>query len=439
MPSGSSSFFNRLQRFLKQQVWQFDLKSLSKLRKNGLILLRIVIITFEDWPKGPLNSRASALTYFSLFSIVPVFALLFGVAKGFGLDQFLMKWMTYNLTWAGDALPSILNFTNSLLEHTKGGLIAGVGLLFLFYAVINMLGRIEDAMNDIHHIEKERTIVRKFIDYSAIIALAPLFLLVSSAAQIWLYHTLRDMTDPHSFNGFLRPIFRLIPYIMSWVLFACLYIIMPNDKVKLKPAIIAALIAGTLFQFWQYIYVTFQIGVAQYNAIYGSFAALPLLLLFLYYSWVIFLVGGKIAYSIEHIHRIQIERNCGSLSMLQQKIVYTLLVYSVVKSFEQAKKPPTVQSLAALYKLPEHVVKKMLQALVTTEVLRETNQTPVAYQPAFDIHKMTLGYLLQLIEQNIDAQGTFYQTEHSKAIEAIYKDHINAFSQANQLVKDISS
>jgi membrane protein len=439
MSTGRDSFFTRLQHFLKHQVWQMDLKPLSKVKRNGLIVLRIVIVTFEDWTNGSLNSRASALTYFSLFSIVPVFALLFGIAKGFGLDQLLIKWMTYNLLWAGDALPVILNFTNSLLEHTKGGLIAVVGLIFLFYAVINMLGRIEDAMNDIHHIEKKRSILRKFTDYSAITALAPLFLLVSSAAQIWFYHTLRDMSDPLSFNGYWRPLFRFIPYVMSWILFACLYIMMPNEKVKIKPALFAAFVAGTLFQFWQYIYVNFQIGVAQYNAIYGSFAALPLLLLFLYYSWVIFLVGGKIAYSIEHIHRIQIERSSGTLSMLQQKIIYTLLVHAVVKRFEHAKEPPTVQTLAASYKLPEHVVKRMLQALVNASVLREVNDAQVGYQPAFDIHKMTVGFLLRLMEQTIDAQGTFHQTGQSKEIEAMYMAHINAFSERDRLIKDLSS
>jgi membrane protein len=424
---------------MKHEVWQINLKPLSKIKEFGFTVLRIVIVTYEDWTQGLLDYRASALTYFSLFSIVPIFALLFGIAKGFGLDTILMKWMTYNLAWAGDSLPTILNFTNSLLEHTKGGLIAGIGLLFLFYAVINMLGRIEDAMNDIHHIEKERSIIRKITDYLAIMALAPVFLIVSSAAQIWLYHTLRDMTDPQSFNGFLRPILRFIPYVMSWILFACLYIIMPNAKVKIKPALIAALIAGTVFQFWQYVYIYFQIGVAQYNAIYGSFAALPLLLLFLYYSWTIFLVGGKIAYSIEHIHRIQIERNSGSLSMLQQKIVYTVLVHAVVKKFEQAQEPPTLQTLSTSIKLPEHVVNKMLQALVKASVLREVNEVTVGYQPAFDIQQMTFGYLLQIIEQNIDAQGTYQQTETSKAIAAIYEEHANSFANANLLIKDINN
>lgn len=439
MPTNRPSFAHRISHFLKHQVWQIDLKPLSKIKEFGFTVVRILIVTYEDWRQGFLDYRASALTYYSLFSIVPVFALIFGIAKGFGLDAILMKWMTSNLTWAGDALPTILNFTNSLLEHTKGGLIAGIGLLFLFYAVINMLGCIEDAMNYIYHIEKQRPIIRKTTDYLAIMALAPLFLIVSYAAQIWLYHTLQDITNPLSFNGFLRPIFRFIPYLSSWILFACLYIIIPNTKVKIKPALIAALIAGTVFQLWQYIYIYFQIGVSQYNAIYGSFAALPLLLLFLYYSWTIFLVGGKIAYSIEHIHSIQIERNSGPLSMLQQKIVYTVLVHAVVKKFEQAKEPPTLQTLSTSIKLPEHVVKKMLQALVNASVLREVNEGTVGYQPAFDIQQMTLGYLLQIIEQNIDAQGTFQQTETSKAIAAIYEEHANSFSQANLLIKDIDN
>jgi membrane protein len=439
MPINIPLFIHRISRFLKHQVWQINIKPLSKIKACGYAVLRIVIVTYEDWTKGLLDYRASALTYYTLFSIVPIFALIFGIAKGFGLEPILIKWMTYNLAWAGDALPTILNFTNSILGHTKGGLIAGIGLLFLFYAVINMLGCIEDAMNDIYHIENRRSIIRKSTDYLAIMALAPLFLIISSVAQIWFYHTLQDITDPLSFNGFLRPVFRFIPYVMSWILFACLYIIMPNVKVKIKPALIAALIAGTVFQLWQYIYIYFQIGVAHYNAIYGSFAALPLLLFFLYYTWIIFLVGGKIAYSIEHNHQIQIERNSGSLSMLQQKIVYTVLVHAIVKKFEQAKEPPTLQTLSTWIKLPEHVVNKMLQALVKASVLREVNKNNIGYQPAFDIQQMTLGYLLQIIEKTIDAHGTFQQTETSKTIAAIYEEHAKTFLKADLLIKDINN
>jgi membrane protein len=427
-------------QFLTHDLWHIDVKTLPKPKAMLYHVIKIGSVAYDEWTRGRLVYRASALTYFTLLAIVPVFALFFGIAKGFGLDAFLSRWMQRNLAWAGDALPTILNFINSLLTNTKSGIIVGVGVLFLLYSVIQMLGHIENALNDIRHIDKQRTWTRKFTDYLAIMIIAPIFLIVSSSAMYYVMHTLRTVTGdvgiPHSGRFF----FSLIPYLMSIILFASLYIIMPNTRVKLKPVIIASIIAGVGFQLWQLIYIKFQIGVTRYNAVYGSFAALPLLLIYLYYMWIIFLLGANIAYAIENIKRIEIERRVVTLSIRKMKVTYTFLIYTVVKNFERNEAPTQVSSLAKIVKLPERVIQGFLQNFVTAGLVREVEldeDDETGYVPAFDINRMTLGMLLDVIENKINHSSAVHETELMEHIARLYEEHDMNFIKTEVLIKDL--
>lgn len=434
------SLINRLNQFFFHDLWHADVKLLPKYKAFGYTTIKVGSIAYDEWVEGRLVYRASALTYFTLLSIVPVFALFFGVAKGFGMDALLTSWMQEHLDWAGDALPTILDFTTSLLAHTKGEVVAGVGLLFLFYSVIQMLGHIEKALNDIRHVEKQRTWVRKFTDYLSMMILTPVFLIVSSSAMIYLSHTLKTVTDQTQINWLFKAFFSFVPYLMSWVLFACMYIIMPNVRVKLKPVVIASIIAGTFFQLWQLVYINFQVGVASYNAIYGSFAALPLLLIFLYYTWIIFLLGANVAYAIENIRRIEIERSTASLSMRKQKVAYLFLIHYIVKRFEHREDPPVVLTLAKAIRLPEHVVQTMLTKLTEAGILREVllpDSDKTGYQPAFAILQMTLGMLMETIEKKIDGQGVVRSVEITHQLEDILDEYDQQFEKANVLIKDL--
>ncbi len=430
----------RFNQFIFHDLWHADTKLLPKHKAFGYAVMKIGSITYDEWVKGRLVYRASALTYFTLLSIVPVFALLFGIAKGFGMEILLTQWMQEHLDWAGDALPTILDFTKSLLAHTKGEVVAGVGLLFLFYSVVQMFSHIEKALNDIRHIEKQRTWVRKFTDYLAMMILTPVFLIASSSAMIYLSHTLKSVTDQAEINWLFKAFFSFVPYLMSWFLFACMYTIMPNVRVRLKPVIIASVIAGTAFQLWQFVYINFQVGVANYNAIYGSFAALPLLLIFLYYTWMIFLLGANIAYTIENIKRIEIERSVESLSMRKQEIAYMFLVHYIVKCFERREEPPVVLTLAKAIKLPEHVIQSMLTKLTKVGLIREVvlpNSDKTGYQPAFAIMQMTLGLLMEAIEKDIDQHGSLRDVEVANRLEQIFDEYDKQFSMANVLIKDL--
>ena len=440
MSKKESNLIAGFMQFLTHDLWHIDVKALPKPKAMLYYLIKIVTVIYDEWTKGRLVYRASALTYFTLLAIVPVFALFFGIAKGFGLDAFLSRWIQQNLSWAGDALPTILNFTDSLLANTKSGIIVGVGIFFLLYSVIQMLGHIENALNDIRHIAKQRTWIRKFTDYLTIMILAPAFLIVSSSVMFYIMHTLKTVTGEVGIHGAERFFFSCIPYLMSVILFTTLYIIMPNTRVKLKPVIIAGTIAGVIFQLWQYFYVGFQIGVTRYNAIYGSFAALPLLLIYLYYTWIIFLLGANIAYAVENLKRIEIERSAVTLSIRKIKVVYTFLIYKIIKCFEQNETPPQVSSLAKAIRLPERVINRFLQDFITAGLVREVKSDTgdvSEYVPGFDINRMTLGMLLDVIENKINDSGAISETEFVEHITRLYNEHDMNFSGANVLIKDL--
>ena len=440
MAKKESNHIIKVTRFLTHDLWHIDTKALPKPKALLLYLVKITTVVYDEWTKGRLVYRASALTYFTLLAIIPIFALFFGIAKGFGLDAFLSRWIQHNLSWVGDALPTILNFTDSLLANTKGGVIVGVGILFLLYSVIQMLGHIENALNDIRHIEKQRTWIRKFTDYLAIMILAPIFLIVSSSAMFHIMHTLKTVTGEVGIQGTGRFFFSCIPYLMSVILFTTLYIIMPNTKVKLKPVIIAGIIAGIIFQLWQYFYVGFQIGVTRYNAIYGSFAALPLLLIYLYYTWIIFLMGANIAYAVENLKHIEIERSVVTLSIRKVKIVYTFLMYAIIKSFEQKETPPEASSLAKAIRLPERVVNRFLQDFITVglvyEVETDAGDKP-GYVPAFDINRMTFGMLLDAIENKINDSEAMDEIAVAEPVARLYEEQDVNFAKGGVLVKDL--
>jgi len=429
----------RIRQFLFHDLWHADTNLLPKYKAVAYTLMKIGSVSYDEWVKGRLVYRASALTYFTLLSIVPILALCFGISKGFGLEASLNAWLQQHLDWAGDALPTIMNFTNSLLANTKGGLIAGVGFLFLLYSVVNMFSHIELALNDIRHIELPRTWVRCFTDYLAMMILTPIFLIVSSSVTFYLFTTIDSVTAQTEISGLVRFFFSLVPLLMSWILFACMYIIMPNAKVKLTPTIIASIIAGTGFQLLQFVYIQFQVGVTRYNAIYGSFAALPLLLIFLYYTWIIFLLGANIAYAIEHIKRIEIERSTVSLSMRKQKIAYLFIIYTIVKGFETRQEPSTISALAKTVKLPEHIIQTMLRELTEVQILSEVMLSPssTGYQPAFDIQQMTMGVLMETIEKDIHNESDLLETDISARLTDIFDEHDRSFAQAKVLVKDI--
>jgi membrane protein len=345
-----------------------------------------------------------------LLNIVPIIAVIFGVAKGFGFDKLIEKQileMAQKGNWQSDVTNQIIGFSHSLLENVKGGLIAGVGVVLLFWTIISILGKIEGSLNDAWEVRRPRTLARKFSDYLAMMVLAPILLVVSSSATVLVAGQVKLFADKAGILTVLGPaislFLSLLPYVSMWTLFSVLYLILPNTRVPVRAGILGGITAGTIFQIVQWIYIKFQIGVASYGAIYGSFAALPLLLVWIQMSWMIVLFGSEISHASVNSETYGFHPDYSRISVSSRRLLVLRIFRLLVEKFSAGEKPLSISQIAHVLEIPGCLVQQLLHELADIGLVAETPsgiKNEVAFQPARTIEGITLKYALDAYDQH---------------------------------------
>lgn len=437
---------SKLIKFISDDVWRLRLRDLTKVKSFLIKQLRIVLLTLREFNKDRCQLRASALTFYSLLSIVPVVAMAFGVAKGFGFQKMLEKQLLEKFPGQEDVLVQIFDFARNLLENTQGGLIAGIGIAVLFWAVIRVLANIEKSFNDIWGIKRPRPLGRKFSDYLSIMLICPILIIASSSATVFLTTKIKLIITEVEFLGFFSPailtLLELFPYFIVWLVFSFVYVFMPNGKVNLKSGILAGIIAGTIYQLVQWGYVNFQVGVSKFNAIYGSFAALPLFLMWLQISWLVVLLGAEISFAHQNVDTYEFEPDCLNISHSFKRLLSLGVVNLLVTNFNKCRNPLASEDISHSLDIPIRLVRQIIFELKESNLVAEVKTAKykgVAYQPACDINKLTIKHVIDALEN----RGTdTIPIAKTKQIEILAKK-LESFSQVlksspqNQLLKDI--
>ena len=387
-------------------MWRDDLEVRAKWQSAMLIIGRVLYMAATRFLENLCHLRASALTFYTLLSIVPVMAMAFGVAKGFGLEEKLLTVIHENLASHSDVVTKVVEFAQSLLANTRGGLVAGIGVALLFWTVIKLMSNIESSFNAIWEITKDRSVFRKISEYLSIMIIAPVFLIISSSATVFIAAFLRDAVQRVDALQVVGPVLLavmgLVPYFMLWVLFTFIYVVMPNTRVRLKPAFIAAIVAGTTFQMAQWGYVNFQVGVVKYNAIYGSFAALPLFLIWLQLAWLIVLFGGEVAFALQNFRKyLPGSRQPGRRLRADFRRRVILLVASHLASrFKLGQPPQTSSMMADQLRLTEISVREAVSDLERAGVIIKVPQDGAepGYQPAADPRTLSMSEVIARTE-----------------------------------------
>jgi membrane protein len=400
---------SKVMRFFTSDIFSIRLKDINPFQAFFVRYLRIFILAIQGFLKDDCAMRASALTYYTLLSIVPVVAMAFGIAKGFGLQELIQKQITRiaeGANWPEDIVIKILSFSDSMLESAKGGVIAGVGFALLCWAVVNILGRVEDSFNHIWEVKKPRSIVRKFTDYIAIVVFTPILLIISSSAAVVVTSKVEVIVRSIELLGVMGPliffVLKLLPYVSIWILLMLNYIIMPNTRVPVKSAVLAGIITGTIFQVVQFVYIKFQIGVTHYGAIYGSFAVLPLFVAWVQISWMIVLIGAEIAVAYENQQTFGFRRDFTGLSIASKKLLVLRVFHLMVKRFAAGESALSATQIAHTLKIPVRLVRQILDELALAGLVAETTKMvnhEATYQPARTIEDITIQTVLNNYEQ----------------------------------------
>ncbi|MBU1863664.1 MAG: YihY/virulence factor BrkB family protein [Candidatus Omnitrophica bacterium] len=436
----------KIKQFLTVDIWRMRLKTLPRSRSILINSLRIILLALRGFAEDKCMLRASALTFFSLLSIVPVVAMAFGIAKGFGFEKILEAQLIEKFQGQEEVVGRVIEFAQAFLENTKGGLIAGIGIVLLFWTVIKVLGNIEYSFNDIWGIKTPRTLIRRFSDYLAIMLICPILLILSSSITVFVTSQVALVTEKiallGAFSSLIMIMVNIIPYGVLWLLFSFIYIVMPNTKVKFSSGIFAGIIAGTIYQVVQWVYVAFQVGASKYGAIYGSFAALPLFLVWLQMSWLIVLFGGELSFAHQNVETYEFEPDCLRVSYAFKRLVSLRVVHTVVKQFTAGEKPMTASQLSHALEIPIRLLQQILFELIASGILVEVKQDDermTAYQPARDSAVLTIQYVIEALDSRGSDLLPIHQSFELKQLDAALQTFSQAIatSPANLLLRDL--
>lgn len=393
---------------------------------------QIGLYTVKSIGKHEIALRSAALTIYTVMSLVPIAALVFGILKGFGFEKNLTDYLYESLPQYTNVIDTLMVFVNRMLEKTRGGIIAAVGVVVLMWSVIKVFGNIEDAFNHIWEVKKARSMARKFTDYIAVIFIAPILLV----ASISLGTFIRNFLSFLSWSWLVDILLWLASLVLVWVLFAFVFYVMPNTKVKIKGAIIAAIISGTAFYIFTFIYFYIQGSVSSYNAIYGTFAAIPLFLAWMQTSWQILLIGGELSFAYQNIDRYEQERMAASMDGTHRKKALLATMLSIVEHYlDEEGGPVSADSIANELNLPVRIIREMIfdlekAGLIVAVQTKDDNKTYL-YIPSKDVHTIKVSEVLESIESNFPEPDFNQMPEMHKVSELL--DEMKARAYAPEL------
>ena len=396
-------FFTRIYNFVRNDIWRITEHELSRTRRLGYRLVKTIILAIRGFIAEKLNIRASALTYSILFAIIPLFALIIAIGKGFGVEKMIEDSLQNTFIGQSNMTPIVMGFVERYLETTQRGIFIGIGIAILFWSVLNFFLQVESAFNSIWQVKKLRSPISQFTTYFSSLLIIPLLIVFSSGLSIYVSSAVSQTYIYHVLSPVLRFGVKFIPYFINWIVFTILYIVIPNTRVRFKNALIAGIIAGSAFQAFQMLYINGQVYLSRFNIVYGSFAAIPLLLLWIQISCLIVLLGAEISYVSQNIQNFEYERDVKNISTRYKNFLTLFITHIIVKQFENQLPPLSAEKIASNYQLPIRIVNELIMKLVDVSILIEINpdnSKNKTYQPAIDINQLTVNMLLTKLDNH---------------------------------------
>jgi membrane protein len=441
------AWFKKWKEHIIDGSWKLIIFPIIKNFKAYLVRqVRILYLVSKGYVKDAIPIKAAALTYYTVLSVVPLLALAFGIAKGFGLQDSMRAEIIKQFHNQQQVMLWILDIANNALLNTSGGILAGIGVIMLFYTVTNLFTYIEKIFNSIWKVDQNRPWYRKITDYMTIIIFFPLLFFASSSATVIANTTLNDILAKYQILEGLHPlitfIVKLLPFLLMFIVATTTFLVMPNTKVKYRFAMAAGAITAVALQLIQVLYIQCQMGITKLNTLYGSFAAVPLLMIWIQMSWMIVLVGALMAYYFQNITRHEFEFDVQNVSGKQKKRISLLIMHLLIKDFIAGNKPRTPQEVSSALSIPIRSVRDSLVSLHAASLITEIYDERIdnfRYQPALDINKLTLAFVLERIDSvGASHKSVVHHSDYRKIDTALSSfESLIDKSETNILLRDI--
>jgi membrane protein len=352
--------------------------------------------------KGPL--RAAALTYTTVLSLVPFLAIAFSVLKGLGAQNALEPLLQQVAGDSEETISRIIAYVNNTNMKSMGA----IGLVMLIVTVISLMGSIEEAFNAVWGVRETRSIQRRFSDYLSVVIVGPILLLAatsmtSSLQSQWLLQWLIHNTY---LGDAILMLFRFLPYLSVWIAMVFLYIFIPNTRIRFASAVTGGVIAGTAWELAQWGYFHFQVGVANYNAIYGTLAAVPVFLVWIFTSWLIVLYGLEIVFAHQHRGHGLPGSSTFSLTATAREELAVALLVQVGLHFQKGGNPPTSQYLADQLNVPLLPLETVFDDLERLEYLVAAAGSESGWLPARDPSEVLVSEVIGALRGVSSLQAT---------------------------------
>jgi membrane protein len=387
---------------MRHDLWSIDAYRLSWFQSLLLRQTRVVTAVVQGFLADSCMLRASALTYTTLLSVVPLLALMFALLKGFGVQNTLQPLILKHLALGAEEIVSQIV---SYIDNTNVTRLGIVGMAALMLAVLTLLSNIENSFNHIWGVTETRSLLRRFADYFSVVTIGPVFVLaaISMTSSLASNQLVTHLQDNTYFGPMILLLFKAIPFVGMWITFTVLYIFMPNTRVSYSAALVGGIFGGTVWQLAQWGYVHFQVGVGRYNAIYGTMAALPIFMVWLYVSWLIVLLGVEMTYVWQNLRLIPSDIRGSDVNFASRELVSLTAMLAVSEPFYRGGTHLDSAQVAARLDLPPRLAFDILQQLVRLGFLSEVKdglQDGYAYQPGRALEVLTVYDLLQGLKQD---------------------------------------
>jgi len=364
----------QIRRFLKEGLWSEEPAS-RWIVARAVSLLQFTIMTAEGFVRDRLLLHASALTYFTMISLIPIFAIVVSIAAAIGIDSNFADGLVEKLAVGAPGLQeSIVSQINAADFKALGG----IGAAIVFVLTVLGLSNVEGAFNSIWGVKKHRAWARRFPDYLAMLVVVPLMAtglsLATGLQSEWLVQRLLEYE-------FFAHVYEMglgyLPWLTLTGTFALLFWFMPNTSVRFSSAALGGAVSAMLVLIAQDLYLGYSVGAARAHALFGAFAQLPLLFVWIYVFWAIVLFGAELSFAHQNLASYRQELRGSSAVPAEREAIALRAALLVARAFDASTAPETTDSLAARLGAPIRTVREVLGRLEAAGILSRRGEPAV--------------------------------------------------------------